>query len=144
MHDVHAEVAGPGHAHEGVHVGAVHVEQGVDAVEDVGDLLDAVLEDADGVRVGDHGAGDLGPDLLNQSQEALAHLAGSGIRHVLEADGAIRLGGQLHHLVARHGRGGRIGAVAAVGDEDDPALAAMGQVVMADEHDARELARSPG
>ena len=59
VHDVHAEVAGAGLGDEGVHVGSVHVEQAALAVEDLGDLRDLLVEDAEGVGVGEHEAGDI-------------------------------------------------------------------------------------
>ena len=51
--------------HQRVHVGAVHVEQGALGVENVGDLVDLALEDADGAGVGQHQRGRVfGDDLL--------------------------------------------------------------------------------
>ena len=64
VHDVDAEVAGSGLADERVHVGAVHVEQGALGVEDVGDLVDLGLEDADGGGVGEHEGGGVFVDHL--------------------------------------------------------------------------------
>ena len=139
MHDVHTEVAGPGHTHQGVHVGAVHVDQGVHAVQQIADLLEAVLENADGVGIGDHGARDLAAQFAHKGLQALAHLAIHRIGHVLKADGAIRARGQLHHFVARHGGRGGVGAVATVRDQDHAALGALGYVIGADEHDPRQL-----
>ena len=57
VHYVHAEVAGADFADQGVHVGAVHVEQGAFGVEDVGDLVDLVFKDAEGGGVGEHQRG---------------------------------------------------------------------------------------
>jgi 2C-methyl-D-erythritol 2,4-cyclodiphosphate synthase len=59
VHHVHAEVAGARLADERVHVGAVHVEQRALGVQDVGDLVDFALEDADRGRVGEHQRGDV-------------------------------------------------------------------------------------
>ena len=59
VHDVHAEIAGARLADERVHVGAVHVEERALGVEDVGDLVDLALEDAERVRVGEHQRGDV-------------------------------------------------------------------------------------
>ena len=50
VHHVHAEVAGAHLAHQRVHVGAVHVEQRALGVQNVGDLVNLVLEDADAWR----------------------------------------------------------------------------------------------
>ncbi len=57
MHDVHAEVPRTGLAHQRIHVGAVHVEQRAFGVEDVGDLVDLALEDANRAGVGEHERG---------------------------------------------------------------------------------------
>ena len=144
VHDVHAEVAGPRHAHQGVHVGAVHVDQRIDAVQEVADLLEAVLEDAHGVGVGDHGPRDLGAQLGHQCPQALAGLAAGGIGDVVEGDSAVRQRGQLDDLIARHGGGGGVGTVATVRNEDDAALGAPADVIGANEHHARQLAGGAG
>ena len=57
VHHVDAEVAGADLADQRVHVGAVHVEQRALGVEDVGDLVDLVFEDAERGRVGEHQRG---------------------------------------------------------------------------------------
>jgi len=57
VHHVHAEVPGTGLADQGIHVGAVHVEQGALGVEDVGDLMNLTLEDANGAGIGEHQRG---------------------------------------------------------------------------------------
>ena len=59
VHHVHAEVAGPHLAHQRVHVGAVHVEQRALGVQDVGDLVNLALEDAQRRGVGEHQRGGL-------------------------------------------------------------------------------------
>ena len=59
VHHVDAEIAGPRHADQRVHVGAVHVEQRALGVQDLGDLVDVLLEDAERVRIGDHQRGDI-------------------------------------------------------------------------------------
>ena len=63
VHDVDAEVAGANLADQRVHVGAVHVEQRALVVEHVGDLVDLLLEDAEGVGIGEHERGDIVIDL---------------------------------------------------------------------------------
>ncbi len=49
MHDVDAEVTGAHLAHERIHVGAVHVKESALGVQDVGDLVDVLLEYAERV-----------------------------------------------------------------------------------------------
>ena len=75
VHDVHPEVPGPGHAHQGVHVGAVHVDQAAHRVQGLADVLDPVFEDPQGVGVGDHEPGHLLAQLGQEGVEALLHLA---------------------------------------------------------------------
>ncbi len=57
--DVEAHVAGAREAHHGVEVGAVVVERRADAVDDLGDLGDVRVEQAERVGVGQHQAGDV-------------------------------------------------------------------------------------
>ncbi len=54
MHYVDAEVARPHLADKRIHIGAIHVEQRTFGVENVCNLVDLVLEDAEGRRVGEH------------------------------------------------------------------------------------------
>ena len=57
VHDVEAGLAGAEAAEDGVQVGAVHVGDRARLVDRGEDLVDLVLEDAEGVRVGDHQRG---------------------------------------------------------------------------------------
>ena len=57
--DVGADVARAAQADLRVHVGAVHVDLAAVLVDDLADLLDALLEDAVRRRVGDHQRGEL-------------------------------------------------------------------------------------
>ena len=66
VHDVEAHVAWPRQAHHGVEVGAVVVEGGPYPVDDLGDLLDVGVEQAQRVGVGEHQAGDVLVGLLAQ------------------------------------------------------------------------------
>ena len=54
MHDVDAGVAGAHLAEQRVEVGAVHVDEAAGFVDDVGDLAELLLEEAERRRVGDH------------------------------------------------------------------------------------------
>ena len=54
-----AVVAGPGQPHLGVEVRTIEVDQTTMVVDDLGELLDARLEDTVGGGVGDHGAGEI-------------------------------------------------------------------------------------
>jgi len=69
VHHVHAEVAGADLAHQRVHICAVHVKQSAFGVEDVGDLVDLALEDAERGGVGEHERGCL-----------VVHLAGERVK----------------------------------------------------------------
>ena len=129
VHHVHAEVAGPRLAHQRVHVGAVHVEQRALGVQDVGDLVNLALEDANRRGVGEHQRGGL-----------FVHLPRKG----LEIDAALGVGLEILDRVAADGRGGRVGAVGRVGDENLLARIALRLVPCADEQDSRELAMRAG
>ena len=124
VHHVHAEIPRPGLAHQGVHVGAVHVEQGALGVENVGDLVDLALEHADGAGVGQHQRRRVVGDDLFQ------------LRHI---DHAQRIGAEVLHLVAADGGRGRVGSVRRVGDDDLAPRISLGLVVSAHQQDAGEL-----
>ena len=59
VHHVHAEVAGPHLAHQRIHVGAIHVHQRAFGMQHVGNLVDLLLEDAEGVGIGEHQRGNI-------------------------------------------------------------------------------------
>ena len=129
VHHVHAEVAGPRLAHQRVHVGAVHVEQRALGVQNVGDLVNLALEDADGGGVGEHQRGGFFVDLASE-------------RFKIDAAFGVRL--EVLDRVAADGRGGWVGAVRGVGDEDLLARIALRLVPGADQQDAGELAVRAG
>ena len=129
VHHVHAEVAGARLAHQGVHVGAVHIEQGALGVEDFGDLVDLAFEDADGRGIGEHQRGGL-----------FIHLA----RERVEIDAALGVRLEVLDLVAADGGGCGIGAVGRVGDENFLARIALRLVPGADQKNASELAVRAG
>src|SRR5204862_6002579 len=64
VHDVEPHVAGASHTQDGVQVGAVVVEQAADLVRGRGDLGDVLLEETEGVGVGEHDPGDVGVEAL--------------------------------------------------------------------------------
>ena len=119
VHQVDAHVARPGDAEDGVHVGAVEVEQAAAVVQQLGDRADLRVEQAERVRVGHHEDGrlvaQLGLEVVEVDQAAAVALD----RDRLEA-------GEM-------GRGG-VGAVGAVGDQDlGPALAPVAEVGRGDQ-----------
>ena len=54
VHQVGAEIAGPGNAQDGVHVGPVEIDQAAHGVDHLGDLGDVRFEDPQRVGIGDH------------------------------------------------------------------------------------------
>ena len=127
---VKAHVAGTGHAHHRVQVGAVVVAQAACVVDDLGDLQNVLVDLADGVGVGQHQGGRVGTDRGAQGVQ-VHHAVGRG------GDGA--------HLVAAHGRRGGVGAVGRVGDDDlFPGVVAAGVMVGLDEQDAGKLTVGAG
>ena len=129
VHGVDAEIAGPHAPDDGVEVGAVAIEVAARPVHRVGDVDDVVLEQAAGVGVGDHGAGDVGAEL---------GLEGG------EIDAAAIVGGHRIDLVAAGRRGRGIGAVRGFRHQDALARIALGQQRGADGHDAAQLAMRAG
>ena len=102
VHQVDAHVARPDLAEDGVHVGAVEVEQGPSIVEQtLGDVADLRVEQADRVGVGHHEDGGLVVEVALKSSRSTRPLAVALDRDGLEP-------GEV-------GRGG-IGPVGAVGD----------------------------
>jgi hypothetical protein len=59
VHDVHAKVAGPRDAHQGIEVCAIHIHHGAFGVQDVRDFRDLRFEHSEGIRVGHHERGAL-------------------------------------------------------------------------------------
>ena len=57
MHHVDAKIAGPRDTRQRVHVRPVHVEQCALGVKNLGNIRDALLENAQGRRVRDHQCG---------------------------------------------------------------------------------------
>ena len=123
---VEAHVARADDAHDGVEVRAVVVAQSARVVDDLRDLEDVLVENADRVRIREHQSRRVGTD--------------GGAQRV-EIDAAIRAGGDVHHLIAAHGGGGGVRSVGGVGHDDLRAcgVAAVG-VVCLDEQHAGEFA----
>ena len=122
VHNVEAHIAGAHHAQERVHIGAVVVEQAAAFVHQGCDFLDIALEEAQGVGVGHHNAGDVGAE---QRLEVL---------HVHESVGA----GLHHHDVqAADGSAGGVGAVGAVGHDNlGTGSVAAAEMVLPHQHKA--------
>ena len=94
--DVEPHVTRPHLAQNGIEVGAVVVQQATGLMHDVGNLLDAPFEHAEGAGIGQHDAGGL------RSHRRLQRL---------DIDIALVVGRHLARHVAEHCRRGRIGAV---------------------------------
>src|SRR5579875_3555702 len=103
MDGVEAHVAWPADAHQRVEVGTVVVELRPDLVDQLGDLENVALEQAQGVRVGEHERG---------------HPARELAAEVGNIDSAIRSRANLDHGEAAEGSASRIGPVGTVGDQN--------------------------
>ena len=126
VQDIEAHVARTYLAEQRVHIGAVVVEQAAAFVHQGSYLAYFLLEEAEGVRVGHHNAGDVGTE------------QGLQVFHVHETVGT---GLHHHYLQAAHSCAGRIGAVGAVGDYHlGTGGIAAGHMVLTHEHEAGELA----
>ena len=129
VHHIHAEVAGPHLAHQRIHVGAVHIEQRALGVQNVGDLVNLMLEHTQRRWVGEH-----------QRRGVFVHLP----RECFEVDAAIGIRLEILHCVAAEGCGSRVGAVGRVGNENLLARIALRFVPGPREQDSRELAVRAG
>ena len=69
VHQIGAEIAGPGDAQYGVHVRAVEINQPADVVDHFGDLGDLPVEQSQRVRIGDHEHGGFVVELARQIVE---------------------------------------------------------------------------
>jgi hypothetical protein len=103
MHDVEAEIAGTHDADNGVHVGAVSVDQPAASVHKLHDLPDMLLEKAERVRIGHHDA----------RESVIAGGADS-----FQIDIAAPIGRSLDCCEASHGGRSRIRSVGGIGNED--------------------------
>ena len=99
---VHARVTEVDDAHDGVHVGAVAVDQAALAVNDVGHLADVFFKQPQGVGIGDHDAGGI-------FVHELCHRFGQ--------QDTVFSGFDRHGLESAQGGAGRVGSVGGVGDE---------------------------
>ena len=129
VHHVDAEIARPRDAHQRVHVGAIHVHQRALAMQDLRRLRDILFENAERVRIGHHQAGDIVVDRAFQFRQI---------------DRAARVRADVLHRVAGDGRGGRIGAVRRIGDENLLARIAALFEQRAHQQDAGQLAVRAG
>ena len=111
MTDVGPNHARAGESDLGVHVGPVHVHLPAVGVNHLRHFKDRTLKHPVGGRVGDH-----------QGPEVLAVLLGFGAQ-VVDVDVAVLVASDHHHLHARHDGAGWVGAVRAVGNQTDVAVA---------------------
>ena len=112
-------------AHQGVHVGAVTVDQSALLVDDLGDLGHVALEDAQGVGIGQHDAG-----------RVLVHDLADG----LGGDDPVLVQLDRDGRVAANGRGRRVRAVRRAGHDHLLALLALVRVVGVNHQHPRQLA----
>src|SRR4029077_11080989 len=129
VHDVDPEVTRARDAGEGVHVSPVHIEQRALRMENLGNFRDALLEDAERRRIGDHQRGDVGRNQFAQ---------------FVDVDLAVRFGLYVFDFVARYYRGGGIGPVRGIGNQDLLARIALLLEVRADQQQTGELALRAG
>ncbi len=125
VHGVHAQIAGPDLAGDGVEVGAVAVEIGACRMHGIGNLLHFTFKQAAGVGIGQHDRRHIRAEL---------GLQGFGI------DMAVGLGGHLVHGEAGKGGGGRIGAMGGFRHQNALAVFAPGANCGADRQQAAQFA----
>ena len=123
--DVEAHVAGPHHTQDGVEIGTVVVEETTDLVDGIGDGHDVLLEEPQGVRVGEHDPG---------------HVLVEHRAQRLEVDTTALVARDRDDLVAAQCHRGRIGAVGGVGDDHLVPGVPCGRVPGSHEQEAGQLA----
>jgi hypothetical protein len=124
--DVETHVPGANASQDRVEVGSVVVEEPADLVHGSGDLQDVLLEKPEGVRVGDHQAGDVLVDELLERRQV---------------DQAPGIGRDRCNLVAGHADARGIRAVSRVRDHYPLAGVAVLLVERPHQEEARQLAR---
>ena len=97
--DITAKLTRRSHAHQRIHVGAVHIDAPTVAVHQCTQVLHLRLKHTMRAGVGDHHRG-----------ESIAVLLALGLQ-VNQVDVALIITGGDHHLHAHHLRTGRVGAV---------------------------------
>ena len=106
---------------DGVQIGAVVIDEAVNAVDEVADFLNVRIEDAEGVGAGEH-----------QSRDVVVQGFFEGVHiHI-----AFFVAGDGLDLVARDGCAGGICAVGAIGNKDGIFFVAFIFVVCAHNHNA--------
>ena len=131
VHHVKAHVAHAHLAHDGVHVGAVVIEQRVHLAQFFHDARQVQLHETQRVGAGHHQTGHVLAVLGNgRGQGVRVHHAVAGL--------------DVHGLKTGQRGGSRIGAVGRVRNEHFFAIAALGLMVGRDELDAREFAVGSG
>ncbi len=103
MHQVNAHVARPDHSQDGIHVGAIEIQEAPPLVQQAGDRADLRVEQAQRVGVGHHED---------------SRLVGELGAEVVEIDKPLRIALDRHRLEPREVRRGGIRAVCAVGYQD--------------------------
>ena len=116
---------GPHLAHQRIHVGAIHIKQRALGVQNVGDLVNLVLENSQRRRIRQH-----------QRRRVFINLP----RQRFEIDAAIGIRLQVLHLVAADGRRRGVGAMRRVGNQDLAARIALRLMPRAHQQNAGELA----
>ena len=131
--DVAAELARCGHADQGIHVGAIHIDAPAVRMHQLAEFLDLRFKHAVRAGVGDHHGGQVGAVLLALGLE---------VGHV---DIALAVAGRDDHAHAGHLRAGRVGAVGGRRNQADVAMAlAVGFEVGLDHEQAGVFALRAG
>ncbi len=121
MQHVEAQVAWPHHSQQRVHVRSVAVYQPATTMHHLDHRLDLLFEQAEGIGIGEHEAGD--------------GIVALGAQR-LDIDVAAGIGGDLHDPQAAHRCGGRVRSVGRVGDQNlvPLGIAAVGVIGTDDEN----------
>ena len=103
VHDIDAKLTGLGYPQQGVHIRAIAIHQTTGLMHDGGDIAYILIEQTQGVWVGEH-----------ETSEGLVTFCLQGF----QIDIAALIRGNLLDDKAAHCRGGRVGTMGGVGDKD--------------------------
>ena len=114
MHEIEAHVARTRVAHQGVGVRSVVIHEAARGVHGIGDLLDVIFEEAEGVGIGHHADGRIVAEHRFER---------------FDADASALVALERDDLVSDHRGGRRIRTVRRIGDDDGRALRAFASLV---------------
>ena len=128
MHNVHAQIAGPRHARQRVHVRAVHVQQRALGVQNLGNFRDAFFKNSQRRRIRNHQCRDV---------------FGYQVAQLIHINLSVRFGFDVLHFVAGNHRRRWIRSMRGIWNQNFLARIALFFQVRANQEQAGEFALCP-